>query len=273
MPVKFDDLKKTANGLLSDDYQTSGFQLKTKQKTSYQGAVVSSQVDVFDGDKKATGAKITWKLPGAGVGLKGLNIDKFEVDKKGGLKLETALDKDLHKVDGLKVELKSDLSAKHTAGITFSGIKGLQVIGELNPQDPKKAVVELTKDFGDITAGVKVKADKPQEPELGVKAVGGPCFAALIVKPPGIIDAFYHHKINKEIALALHASKGKDGIDGKAAISYKVTDAATAKVKVEKSGAVSGSVKYELAKGFSVLCGGKYAQKSGISYGVQLSVE
>ena len=81
-----DDSPKVARIVLKDDYQTFGDQLKTEQKTSWNGAVVSSAVDIFE--EKGTGAKITWKLP-APLGLKGLNNDKFEIDKKGGLRICT----------------------------------------------------------------------------------------------------------------------------------------------------------------------------------------
>merc|ERR1712046_412843 len=176
------------------------------------------------------------------------------------------------KVAGLKVEVKSDLKEKHTAGITFTGIKDLQVITDLNPLNPKSAVVEVTKAFGDVTAGVKVKAAKPAEPELGVRAVGGPCFAALTANPKGAFDVYYHHKVAKELQLALHVSKGAS-LDAKVAAQYAINPSTTAKVKVEKSGAVSGSVKYEVSKGFSTLVGCSFSQKGGVSWGAQLNVE
>merc|ERR1712194_992307 len=50
MPCKFDDISKVAAEVLNDDYQTKGQVFKTKQKTSYGGAVLSTQVDFF-GDK------------------------------------------------------------------------------------------------------------------------------------------------------------------------------------------------------------------------------
>jgi len=61
-PVKFDDIPKVANEVLNDDYQVSGYVFKAKQKTSWGGAVLSTQVDLFQDKSVATPAKLAWKL-------------------------------------------------------------------------------------------------------------------------------------------------------------------------------------------------------------------
>ena len=55
--MKFDDLEKTSKEVLSDDYQTSGFQFKAKQKTSWQGSVVTTAVDLVPDSKDGV---VTW---------------------------------------------------------------------------------------------------------------------------------------------------------------------------------------------------------------------
>merc|ERR1712194_853813 len=89
MPVKFDDLSKVASSVLNDDYQTSGHVFKGKHLTSYKGAVLSTQVDFFGDKGVATPAKLAWKLPSP-FGLKGVTVDKLEMDKGGKFKLEAS---------------------------------------------------------------------------------------------------------------------------------------------------------------------------------------
>merc|ERR1711972_457235 len=89
-PVKFDDIPKVANEVLNDDYQVSGYVFKAKQKTSWGGSVLSTQVDLFQ-EKCATPAKLAWKLP-APFGRTAFCVDKFEMDKGGKFKLEASSD-------------------------------------------------------------------------------------------------------------------------------------------------------------------------------------
>merc|ERR1719469_1854129 len=106
-PVKFDDLAKATNEVLNDDYQLNGHQFQAKQKTSFEGAVVTTAVDLFAKDC-ATPAKLTWKFPKP-FGLAGVSIDKLEMDKAGKFKFEAAFDQAAHTVPDLKLEFKSDL--------------------------------------------------------------------------------------------------------------------------------------------------------------------
>merc|ERR1719223_2286846 len=108
-PVSFSDLAKTAKDVLDNDFQTAGYQFKSKQKTSWNGAVVTTAVDLFGKDDVKTPGKLTWKIPNP-VGIMGFSIDKFEMDKAGKFKFEAGIDNKMHKVDGLKLDLKSDLA-------------------------------------------------------------------------------------------------------------------------------------------------------------------
>ncbi|OLP99588.1 hypothetical protein AK812_SmicGene17848 [Symbiodinium microadriaticum] len=97
--------------VLNDDYQTKGYQFKAKQKTEFQGAVVTSAVDLFPPKEPPerkdaaslsrrrhlespespdpevcqetsvmTPAKLTWRLPQP-FGVKAVCIDKLELDR------------------------------------------------------------------------------------------------------------------------------------------------------------------------------------------------
>merc|ERR1719232_464269 len=93
-PVKFDDLSKPAKDILEDDHQTSGFQFKAKQKTNWDGAVVTSTVDLFPppakgdagGSSVKTPAKLSWKFPKP-FGIDAFSVDKLEVSSMGSLSL------------------------------------------------------------------------------------------------------------------------------------------------------------------------------------------
>merc|ERR1712083_661975 len=97
-----------------------------KQKTNLDGAVVTTAVDLF-GKDCATPAKLTWKFPKP-FGLSGICVDKLEMDKGGKFKFEAVVDKDMHSVKDLKLEIKSDLVdlTKATGGFTFTGIADTQ---------------------------------------------------------------------------------------------------------------------------------------------------
>ena len=53
MPCKFGDIAKPAADVLDEDYQISGYQLKTKQKTNWDGAVISNTCELFGKDPRA----------------------------------------------------------------------------------------------------------------------------------------------------------------------------------------------------------------------------
>jgi hypothetical protein len=281
-PVKFDDISKTANSVLSDDYQEKGFVLKTKQKTSWDGAVVSSQVDLFGKDAVQTPAKLTWKLP-TPFGKSFVCVDKLELDKAGKMKLECSIADGTvsvndSKVGDLKVEIKSDLvdPAKVTAHCTYTGLKGYQVKLDAPPKDPMSFTAEVTYANGPYTVGAKCTSKTLTAPDLGVHFLKGPYFCSLIVKDKLAVytaHGFYRASDKLKCA-ATYAHGGKSSGNCSLGLFYELMKGTTVKAKVAQDQSVSCSVKHEVSKGFTLIGGGKYDTKKGdYTYGLQLSVE
>jgi len=279
MPVKFDDLTKAGTKVLNDDYQVRGFQFKTKNKTTWDGATVTTAVDIFD-KGGATGAKITWKLPSP-WGLKGVSIDKLEMDKTGATKAEAILDKGFHRVPDLKLEFKSGLSDINglSTGLTFTGIKDTLVKAEIKPlavgKTKDSAVLEVTRDFGGGTsAGLRIKGVSPPKPELAVSGAGGPCFMALTVSDMfKSFGVFYLHKL-KDATIVTAFQRGTKKDDGlSVAVAYQVRPDTSVKAKLQQDLSLSASVNHQLSKGFTVLTGGRFSGKENFSFGMQVSVE
>lgn len=275
-PVSFNDISKTAADILNNDYQTSGYQFKSKQKTSWNGAVVTSAVDLWPGkDGVQTPGKLTWKIPNP-VGLMGFSIDKFEMDKSGKFKFESSLDKTMHKVDGLKIDVKSDLQSldKVNTSFTYTALKDKRLQVDVPVTKPEAFTAEATQSIAGATVGVKLDKNNFQQPDLGVRFASGPLFAALLAtKKLSTFTAFasYNAKDNLKFAASCEplAQKGVIGLE------YSCCKDVCMKAKAalpEQS--LSASVKYDLKKGFSVTAGGNYSVSSGkYSYGLALSVE
>mmetsp|Transcript_177391 Transcript_177391/g.431510 ORF Transcript_177391/g.431510 Transcript_177391/m.431510 type:complete len:275 (-) Transcript_177391:74-898(-) len=272
-PVKFDDIHKTANEVLSDDFQTSGYQFKAKQKTSFDGAVMTSTVDLFPPkDTVVTPAKLSWKLP-APLGFKAVCIDKLEMDKAGKFKLEASSDK-IYK--GLKVECKSDLAdpSKVAAGFTYTGMADTLVKFETKPAKPQDFVLEVTRTAGIATFGCKAGMANITCPDMGVRLLSGPFFCSLYAKDK--ISAFTAHafyKATPEIKVAASCDYGKKKAFT-VGVAYDVIKGTKMKVKVQHDQSVSCSLKHDLAKGFTLLAGLRYDTKTkDYSTGLQLSIE
>jgi len=274
MPVKFDDIGKVAAEQLNDDYQTSGYQLKAKQKTSYANSELSTQIDLFPGkDPKAvaTPAKLTWKWPNP-FGFKQAFVDKLELDKSGKFKLE-ASSTEVH--PGLKLEFKSDLADinKVTAGCVYTGIPNAQVKFETKAVNPMDFVSEATYTKDTATFGVKLdgKILKGGTPDFGVRVLRGPLFGSLVTKDK--FKAFTAHvlyKANEDYkCAATYTAGGSD--DGKwtAGINYK----GIGKAKINQDQTFSFSMKHVVSKGFTLLGGASYSLKnSSTTCGLQLSI-
>ncbi|CAE7252314.1 unnamed protein product [Symbiodinium sp. CCMP2456] len=132
---------QTSNEVLNDDYQ-QGYLFKAKQKTSWHGSVVTTAVDILPGDKAPmTPAKITWRLP-TPLGCPFVVIDKLEMDKKGGIKLEGSTEKALK---GLRIELKPELSdvMKTKTGLIYSGLKDARLGLDLKGIGVQDAVADV----------------------------------------------------------------------------------------------------------------------------------
>lgn len=275
MPVKFDDVPKVATELLNDDYQTSGYVLKAKQKTSYGGAVLSTQVDLFPSKEAkavATPAKLTWKWP-TPFGIKQAFIDKLEVDKSGKFKLEASSSE---VKPGLKLELKSDLqdAAKIVTGLTYTGIKNAQVKFECKALEPQTFTAETTYTKDIATVGMKLNQTilKGGAPDFGVRLLSGQFFCSLLAKEKfKTYNASIFYKANADFKCAAtyqHGGKGNGNFT--AGLAYK----GICKVKIDQTQTVSFSLKHSVSKGFTLLLGASYnAKKGDTGCGLQLSIE
>merc|ERR1719506_3090602 len=119
------------------------FQFKAKQKADGVGGTVTTTVDLKD----KTSTSVSLKVPTA-FAIKGFNVDKFEYNKSGGMKFEAVIDAGLHKVDGLTVDLKTDLADpmnKLVKGVTYTGFKDTQVKFETKVLKPDAFTAEVTR--------------------------------------------------------------------------------------------------------------------------------
>lgn len=280
MPCKFGDIAKKAADVLNEDHQTKGYAVSNKQKTGWDGAVVTSAVDLFTakgGDGAVTSAgKVTFKFPKP-AGLSGISIDKFEIDKAGGMKLESVFSADLHKVKDLKVELKTDLKGLESLskGITFTGVKDTQIKAEFKPLNPKKFTAEVTRTVAEV-ATLGVKFGGPGVPDLGLNVAKGPIFAAVTTG-----DAFKTFNIHgsytvndKLTAAATFQQGGKNTGSWTAGGAFALQKGTSIKSKIDNQQVASVSLKHEISKGVSLLAGVSYNVKKGTtSHGFKISVE
>jgi len=277
MPCKFGDLGKKAGDILSEDHQTSGLAIKSKQKTSWDGAVLTTACDLFAGKGEVqTPGKVTWKFPKP-AGFNGLSIDKFEIDKKGGMKLEAVADNNLHKVKDLKIEFKADLSKGLegiTKGITFTGIKDTQIKAEVEPMNPSGFKVEITRSVNIATVGVKFNG--AGVPDVGLNVAKGPAFAAVTAgKGLKVFNVFLMYSLNDKMKVAATCSQGaKDGPTFSAGGSFALQPGTSVKAKIDHEQNASLTLKHEISKGVTILTGAAYGVKSAaLKYGCQVSVE
>jgi len=262
---------------LNDDHQTKGYTIKSKQKTSWDGAVLTTACDLFSGkDEITTPGKVTWKFPKP-AGISGISIDKFEIDKKGGMKLEVVVDSSLHKVKDLKLELNSDLKdlAKLTKGLTFTGIKDTQIKADFKPLNVSQFTAEVTRSVGDL-ATVGVKFSGAGVPDVGLNVAKGPCFAALTAGSGfKVFNVYGMYAVNDKLKVAATFTQGGDKTGAfSAGGSFALQKGTSVKAKVDHDQNASLTVKHEISKGVSILAGAGYAVKKGnLSYGLQVSVE
>jgi len=291
MPCKFDDVPKVASEVLKDDYHTSGLVLKTKQKTSFQGTVLSGQVDLFPKQEVkstasateffspknqappcATPSKLTWKWPSP-FGMKQISIDKLEMDKAGKFKVEASTSE---VQPGLKFDMKTDLQdlKKVTTGFTYTGLKNAQVKFECKATNPQDFTSEATYTKDIATVGLKMNSSilKGGAPELGIRLLSGPFFCALLAKDKfSTYDASAFYKANTDFkCAATYQHGGKASGAFTLGLAYK----GIGKVKVDQKQTVSVSVKHSVSKGFTLLGGASYnLQKGSPSCGLQISIE
>eukprot|EP00927_Polykrikos_kofoidii_P076692 TRINITY_DN7373_c0_g1_i5.p1 TRINITY_DN7373_c0_g1~~TRINITY_DN7373_c0_g1_i5.p1 ORF type:complete len:300 (-),score=48.72 TRINITY_DN7373_c0_g1_i5:116-952(-) len=276
-PVKFDDLPKPASSVLGDDFQVSGFQFKSKQKTSYQKSEVTVVIDILhpSAEKTKTPAKLTWKIP-CPLGISFFNVDKLEMDKAGNVKIEASTDK---VCAGLKVDVKSDVvnPSGATVGCTYTGIENTRVQLDTKAKTPQDLSVDLTRTVGDATTvGIKCNSSNLTKPDVGIRFV--PChgfFGSLLAKEKfSAFTAHVHYKVNSDVQVAGTYQMGGKGSGGFCAgATYALDAGTTLKAKIQHDKTVSLSAKYVIAKGFTLVSGAKLDTKGKHTCGFQLSVE
>jgi len=273
-PVKFDDLKKTAHDVLDGDYKTSGFEIKSKNKTSWNGAVVDT---VINADKVggAQSAKLSWKLP-KHLGSTGISIDKFEIDKAGKLKLEASKSDQLPA--DLKIDAKSDCADVNNTvvGFTFTGVKDTQLKFETKATNPQAFTFEATRQQGPAMLGIKCGMANLQAPDVGARFTQGPLFVSLLAQEKfSAVTAHTFYKLNNQLKLAAtYQHGGKKNGNFSAGIAYDLGSGINVKVKAMQDTSINASVKYELSKGLTLVGGGAYNPNGGkFDYGLQVSIE
>lgn len=280
-PVKFDDIPKVATEVLTDDY-VSSYQLKAKQKTTWDGATATTTVDVKPGEAVATPAKLSWKFPKP-FGIAGVCIDKLDFAKDGKYALEATCDKALHSVDGLTVTTKSDLTSmvKASVGCTYTGVKATQIKLDTKLEKiPDSVCMEITHALPTMTIGTKFSKKNVTAPDIGVRFTSGPLFGAFTALDSFKKFSFFTmYKLQDDVKLAATCTyKGALSSYTVGAV-YDVKPGIKVKGKFEKGEkdkdpSVSLGIKYEVSKGFTTTFG----CKSGIdfakpTYGFQVSVE
>lgn len=298
-PAKFDDLWKTVKDVLTEDYQVKGLNLKSKQKTSFEGCgdvlpflsaegakkeggTLTTTIDIDVAAKSATPAKLTWKLPKP-VGLAGIAFDKLEVDKDGKMALEAAMDKGLHGVSDFKLGCKSDLKSLETVKLngTYTGVADAFVQAEFTAMNPMGSyAVQACYAMQGATVGVKSTEKSPID--VGASYVHGPMFCSLYAKENFSAFNFHgYYKASDDLKLAAEYSMGGTKDNGKfsAGLAYKVNEVMSVKSKLTGQNgadlAVSASVKRELAKGVNVIAGSSFPvdPAKGWSCGMQFLIE
>jgi hypothetical protein len=278
MPVKFDDLSKVGKGILTDDYSRGyGHEFKAKQKVDSLGAVFTTTVAIDakkDGGKGvSTPATVSLKLPKP-FGVGGVTIDKLEYSKSGDWKLEAAFDKSLLSVDGLAMDLKSDLvdTNKISTGATFTGIKDTQLKFETKPFT-QAFTFECTRTQGPATLGLKCTEKNYAAPDFGLRLTHSGVFASLVVTDAfKTFEAHAHYKLTDALDLALTAKQGGKGPTGGAGVAFKMDSNTTIKAKVDMAGNLETITKYSASKGLNFLLAGKYSGGQ-LGYGLAVNIE
>merc|ERR1711957_1092998 len=116
------------------------------------------------------------------MGIAGLFIDKLEVDKAGKTTLEASAKKELHGVQGLVLEAKSDLKSANgvNCGFTFTGILDTQIKADAPATKPDSFSLEATRTVPFGVIGLKCGMANLSAPDVGLRFQSGPLFGALL---------------------------------------------------------------------------------------------
>lgn len=281
LPGKFDDISKPAASVLGDDFQCSGYQFKSKTKTNVGGGNVDLQVDLFGKGDVQTPAKLTFKFPTPFSFAQGLAIDKFELDKGGKAKLECSLNKTLHKVDGLKVDVKSDFAVANLAAqslayaVTYTGLSDAAVKAEGKQSNLADVNLECLYGIKGAVIGAKIAGTSNPVPDVGVNYKAGDMFVSVFAKKKFTEFTIHkHYKVSDDIQVAATYQHGgsKSGTYA-AGATAKLPYGVTGKGKFDGS-ALSLACKKDLAKGTTFMGGMSYnLSTSAMTFGAKVSVE
>lgn len=290
LPGKFDDISKTASSLIGDDFpsdkgkQKADFQLKTKSKTNFDGAVAEVTVDMMKGDKGAISlpAKLSFKFPKPFCFLKGFAIDKFEIDAGSKIALDCSGNKELHGIDGLKTEVKSKLDSQTFAfHATYTGIADTQVKVEVEKkpnQEPMAAVqgakVEVLRSMCGAVIGAKVDATTLC-PDVSASYEHGDLTASILCKAKfSEFTPYVHYKVSDDLKVAgTFDFGGKKSGAWAFAATHKHGDINT-KAKLTSDMTACVAVKKDLAKGTTFHGGVGYnINSSAMTYGMKVNIE
>jgi len=262
-------------GVLSDNFQTSGFQFKARKKTSFDGAVLTSTVDLFPSKGSCvTPAKLTWKLPKP-LGFSAFCIDKLEMDKGGKYRLDLSTDK---VYPGLKLECKSDLAhfSNMIAGCAYTGLKDTQIKVETKATKPQDFTCEVTHTVGIMTCMIKCGMASLISPDVSVRFLSGNFVGLLFAKERfSVCITQCSYKLSNELTCAAAVEYGgKKSGNFSVGVSYDVKKGTVLKAKVQQDQSLHCSLRHSLAKGFTMIAGGKCDTKKGdYTYGLQISIE
>jgi len=276
LPKKFDDINKKAAGVFKDDFQTKDFSLVTKQKINFCGASSEITAPVFP----SAGVKLSFKIPQLHDALKGVAVDKFDLDKDGKVAIESSIAKSLHGVDGLKLEVKSNIDFKdfgnNTVGYTstYTGIANTSVKIETKHDDPTNFTLEASHSAGSAVLAAQLNG-LATLPNVGANYTAGDLFAAVVAK--GQFSEFNVHAVYQATAEAKVAATyqhgGKKSGDWAVGAAYQVSKELSAKAKVESNQTASVAFKKALAKGTTLFGGVSYAMDGKLTYGAKLQIE
>jgi len=279
MPVKFGDLNKVAKSVLSDDYlkgysASGAFEFKAKQKVSATGSVFTTTVK-YDTDGKgliSSPATLSIKHPKP-LGVDSVSIDKLDVAKDGNVTTEITVS---NVVDKLSLLVKGDFNKKEATGaVSFTGIADTLVRAEVLAHAPQKSVLEITRDQGPATLGIKatLAPDAISKPDVGLRCVVNGIFASLNLKKLQDVEVMTEYKINSNVDVALAVNRAGDGtVKAEVGSSIKIDDRTSVKVKGSNGGDVESLINFAPYQGFKVLAGVKYA-KNGATFGASLNIE
>jgi hypothetical protein len=248
-PPQFKDFNKTVTDLLGDDYD-SKYSLKVKSKApNGVGLTVTT-----DYSKSTLSGKVAAKWSHGS----GFAIDKLEMNKNGGVTVETSL-KDA--IPNVKFEFKGNDSNKGDLIATYSN-DAATVVGQLDAAEYKSLDVSALLKNGPIAGGAAVSVSLGDGADVTKFDVAGSydcndcnTFAGLkITNKFANYTASIGYRACPKVAVGSELSFKPESSAFSALIggSYKCNPDTQIKAKVSTEGALNFSVKQNLSKQCSI---------------------